>query len=96
MLVMQLCGVVLVLGIVGCVGGQGGYWWLGKGAFGEQEDIQGDAKLGEEGDIGLLIQDISGNFDMFFNNLHILMYDIVLSFECDAFAGPISSNPVIG
>ena len=50
---MQLCSVVLALGIVGCVWAHGGYWWLGRGAFGGQEDIQGVATL--VGGAGLMI-----------------------------------------
>jgi hypothetical protein len=69
---MQLSSAVLLLGIVGYVGGQGGYWWIGNGAFGGQEVIQGNSELGLEGDLGLIIQDISGNmFNIFLLILNI-------------------------
>jgi hypothetical protein len=81
-LVMQLCSAVLILGIVSYVWGQGGYWWLGKGAFGGQEDIQGNSELGLEGDLGLIIQDISGNTCYVFLLILNIFVSYIRSFLC--------------
>ena len=64
------CGsIVVILILVGWVGGQGGYWWLGRGVFGGESRVQGVEEGGEvvKHNLQLTLDDIFGKVFIIFN-----------------------------